>query len=122
MKMRDFYLVIISVIISVATTLYIVGKPAKIVVVDQDEIFKQLIVSIQQATAPDNEEVLMEKMEKYNNIRSVLDKRMVQIAKEKNFIILPKSNVIGGEDLTEQAKLLLVDLIEKRRADVDAKE
>jgi hypothetical protein len=122
MNLKDFYLIVISVFLSILITLLVVKPQAKIVVVDNDEIFKKLIVDIQRETKADNEEVLMAKMAKYKNVRSLLDERMAIIAKEKNFIILPKNVVIGGEDLTNQAKLLLDDLIKEQSGRQSQKE
>jgi hypothetical protein len=117
--MRDLYLVLTSVVISVIVTLFLTEQQPKIVVVDRDEIFKSMVVKIEQATATDDEKTLELKLEKYRNTKDLLDHKMAEIAKEKNFIILPKDRVIGGEDLTDQAKSLLSDLIEERKRSND---
>lgn len=122
MKMRDLYLIIISVVISVVTNLYITGTPTKIVTIDEGDIFRDLIIAIQQETKADNEEVLEEKTKKYQGIRDILNKRLARIAQEKNFIILSKKDVIGGEDLTRQAQLLLEDLVKEGRVDAEVQE
>lgn len=114
MKYRDFYLIAISVVLSVLITVLLTKPEAKIVVVDNNEIFRKLIVDISKETKADNEEVLMKKVERYKGIRAMLDREMAKIARKKNFIILPKDVVIGGDDLTDQAKLLLSDLIKEQ--------
>jgi hypothetical protein len=113
--MRGIYLIAISVFISVTATLLLSGQSPKIVVIDRDEIFKSMIVQIQQATANDDEEAMMAKLQKYKNTKELLDREISKIAKKRNFIILPKNNVIGGEDLTNQAKELLSDLIKETK-------
>ena len=119
--MRDIYLIAISVFISVTATLLLSGQSPKIVVIDRDEIFKSMIVQIQQATANDDEEAMMAKLQKYKNTKELLDREITKIAKKRNFIILPKNNVIGGEDLTNQAKELLSDLIKETKVNDDQK-
>ena len=117
--MKDLYLVLISVVISVTVTLLLAERSPRVVVVDRDEIFKSMVVKIEQATATDDEKTLELKLEKYRNTKDLLDHKMAEIAKEKNFIILPKDRVIGGEDLTDQATSLLSDLIEERKRSND---
>ncbi len=116
--MKEFYLIIISVFISVTVNFFLTEKPPRIVVVDKDEIFRQFIIQVQKATSSDDEKTLMLRLEKYKNVTVLIDKKMEQIAREKNFIIFPKGNVLGGEDATLQAKQLLSDLMKERRANV----
>jgi hypothetical protein len=112
---REIYLITISVFISVTITLLLSKQPQKIAVIDRDEIFKSMIVEIQKATANENEAEMMARLHKYKDTEKLLDHEITKIATKKNFIILPKNNVIGGEDLTDQAKELLTDLIKSRR-------
>ena len=115
MYIRDLYIVSISVLVSVILTLFLNPQPTKIAVVDQDEIFKSMIVQIEKATADYDEKTMLLKLQRYKNVKEILNKELAKIAQEKNFIILSKNNVIGGEDLTSQAQELLTDVVKERK-------
>lgn len=111
---RDAMLVLISSFLSVViVSFFFIKEPPKVVVVDTSKLFFEFVIAISNSIENEEKAEIDKKIEIHKKAVDVFNKEIVEIAKERNLIILDKRTVIGGvEDQTDQAKDLLKNLMD----------
>jgi hypothetical protein len=114
---RSILIVLFSLILNTLITVnFLVEKPQRIVVIDNEKIFKEMVAKITKDTEGANEAEIASEVKKYDNIFKKFQKELSEIANQNNVVVLHKYNVIGGAlDQTEEAKSVLLRLMEQER-------
>ncbi|MBT4922414.1 MAG: TrbI F-type domain-containing protein [Rickettsiales bacterium] len=115
--LKDISVILITLMLNVLITVYfLVEQPQQIVVIDNEKIFNEMVLKITKDTEGAGEEEVELEVKKYDNIFKKFQAELSDIAIENNIVVLHKYNVIGGAiDQTEEAKTVLLDLMEKER-------
>lgn len=112
---RDLSLILVSVLLSsIITIFFLVKDPPRIVVVDDQVLFKDFIVAISNSIESSDQDEIEKKIKTHKVAVDIFNERIDQIATERNLLVLKKSVVMAGsEDQTNQAQKLLGELIKE---------
>ena len=113
--LRDLNIMVVSTIIAITvTTLMLQNQIPKIVVIDNNKLMQEFIISIGKNAKSDDPEELKKQIHSHENKLEEFNLQIVKIAQEQNLVILAKESIIaGGEEQTEEARELLRELLKK---------
>lgn len=112
---KNLTIIIISLILnSFITIFFLYEKPQKIVVIDNEEIFQEMVAKITRDTDGADERAIEQEVAKYDDVLKKFQQELAFIAEKNNLVVLHKYNVLGGAiDQTHQAIQVMLNLMEK---------
>lgn len=116
---RDISLILVSVLVSsLITIFFLVKQPASVVIIDDELLFRDFIISISNSIKTSEKEEIEAKIKIHKQAVDIFNDKIEEIAQKNNLLVLKKSAVMAGsEDQTKQAQELLNGLMIEVRND-----